>query len=303
MLAGGGRVVHDEVHQLVDADVAEAGGEEHGEKLVFADRFVQRWDQILFGNRSLLEEFFHQFVFALGDQLDQPLMSFLGNAGHVGGDRAFLALAISAHVVGVGLHADEINDASETLLSADRELQRSDGAAERVGERFEHAVGVGAIAIHTVDDDHSRQVDFIAVSPDTLSHNLDSGNAVHDDERRVDHGQHHLGLVDEHVEAGSVEQIDFDLLRNFGRVRLAPLDKSEAGPNRHLAGDFFFVVIGGGGSVVDASEARRGAGGVEHGRHQGSLAGMPVSDEGKIAEISSFVHFHGLSPSAGLREG
>jgi hypothetical protein len=30
---------------------------------------------------------------------------------------------------------------------------------------------------------------------------------------------------------------------------------------------------------------------------------MPVSDEGKVAQIGCCVHFHGLSPSAGLGEG
>src|SRR5208282_5688600 len=110
--------------------------------------------------------------------------------------------------------------------------------------------------------------------------------------------QGYLGLVDEHVEAGGVEQIDLDL-----RVGGAPLDESEASRDRHFAGDFFFVVVGGGGAVVDATEARRGSGGVEHGGHQSSLAGMSVSDEGKVAQIGCCVHFHGLSPSAGLREG
>src|SRR6202035_4714000 len=42
MLAGCGRVVDDEIHQFVNADVAEARGEEHGKQLVFANRFVQR---------------------------------------------------------------------------------------------------------------------------------------------------------------------------------------------------------------------------------------------------------------------
>ena len=123
----------------------------------------------------------------------------------------FLALAVSAHLVGVGLHADEIDDAAETLLAADGKLQRGDGSAEGVGKRFERAIGVGAIAIHAVDDDHARQVDLVAIIPDTLGHNLDTGDAVHDDERRVHHGQHHLGLVHEHIEAGRVEQIDLDL--------------------------------------------------------------------------------------------
>jgi hypothetical protein len=30
---------------------------------------------------------------------------------------------------------------------------------------------------------------------------------------------------------------------------------------------------------------------------------MPVPDQGKVAEIGCFVNFHGLAPSAGLREG
>ena len=211
MLAGGGRVVDDEIHELVDADVAQAGGEEDGEKFVFANRFVQRRDQMLLGDGAGFEELFHQLVFAFGDQLDQLFVSFFGGGGHIGGNRAFLALAVSAHLVGVGLHADEIDNAAETLLAADGKLQRGDGAAEGAGERFERAVGVGALAIHAVDDDHARQVDFVAVIPDALGHDLDSGDAIHHDQRGVNHGQHHLGLVDEHVEAGSVEQIDLDL--------------------------------------------------------------------------------------------
>ena len=51
----------------------------------------------------------------------------------------------------------------------------------------------------------------IAVFPDALGNDFDAGDAVHHDERGVHHRQHHLGLVDEHVEAGSVEQIDLDL--------------------------------------------------------------------------------------------
>src|SRR5260370_17919613 len=102
--------------------------------------------------------------------------------------------------------------------------------------------------------------------------------------------------MDKHVEAGSVEQINLDL-----RIRLAPLDKSEAGANRHLAGDFFFVVIGGGGTVVHASETQRGAGGVEHGGHQVSVVGNPVSDEGKVANLCSLVPIHRFAPSPGLQ--
>src|ERR1700692_1248057 len=108
--------------------------------------------------------------------------------------------------------------------------------------------------------------------------------------------------MDEHVEAWSVEQIDFFFLWFFVCI-FTTLDKSEPRGNRHLSSYFFFVIVGNGRTVVDATEARSSSGSVEHGGHQRGLSGMPVPDQGKVAEIGCFVHFHGLSPSAGFREG
>ena len=83
MLAGVGSVIDQEVEQVVHADVAEAGGEEHGEDLVVLDGLVQRRHQMFFGDSSLVEELFHQLVFALGDDLDQLLVGFFALLGDV----------------------------------------------------------------------------------------------------------------------------------------------------------------------------------------------------------------------------
>ena len=48
-------------------------------------------------------------VVAFGDQLDQLFVGLLGGGFHVVGDLAFLALAVSAQFVGVGLHADQVH--------------------------------------------------------------------------------------------------------------------------------------------------------------------------------------------------
>ena len=127
-----------------------------GNKFIFADGFVQRGDQVFFGDGTGFEELFHQLVFALGDEFDKFFMSFFGLVGHVGRDGAFLTLTVAAHFVGVGFHADEIDDAAKTFLAADGKLEWGDGASESVDQRFEDAVGVGAVAVHTVDDDHAR---------------------------------------------------------------------------------------------------------------------------------------------------
>src|SRR5579872_7542407 len=71
------RVIHDEIHHPVGANIAETGSEDYWEDFVFANSVVQRWNQILNWNGALFEELFHQLVIAFGDQLDQLFVRFL----------------------------------------------------------------------------------------------------------------------------------------------------------------------------------------------------------------------------------
>ena len=110
----------------------------------------------------------------------------------------------------------------KAFLGADGKLERGDGAAKGGGEGFEDAVGVGALAVHAVNDDHAGQAGLFAIIPDALGDDLDAGDAIHYNQRGVDDGQHHLGFVDEHVEAGRVEEIDLcscPTRRKRGRLR------------------------------------------------------------------------------------
>ena len=88
---------------------------------------------------------------------------------------------------------------------------------------------------------------FFGEVPDLLGDDLDAGDRIDDDEGGIDGGDGQLGFMHEHVEAGSVDEVD---------LGLAPLDGGERGGDGHLAGDFFFVVIGGGGAVIDPAEPR-----------------------------------------------
>ena len=99
------RVVDNEVHHPVGANIAQPGSENYRENLVLANGVVQRRDQVFLGNGSLLEEFFHQRVVALGHQFHQLFVLRLGFVFHVGGNLGFFALAVPAQFVGVGLHA------------------------------------------------------------------------------------------------------------------------------------------------------------------------------------------------------
>ncbi len=258
----GRHVVDDEVEHLIGADVAQARSEEHRENFVFANGIVQAGDDVLLGDGALVEELFHQRVIALGYQLDQSLVRGLGLLGHVVRDRADLGLAVAAHLVGVGLHLHQVDDPSEALFGADGQLHRNHGSPESRGERFHHPIEVGALAIHAGTNNGAGQSELVAVVPDALSDDLDSGNRVDHHERGFDSGQRHLGFMDEHTEAGGVDEVD---------LGFAPLHHRGGGGNRHGPRDFFLVVIGGGVAFVDPAQTLGGAGGEQQGRGEGSF--------------------------------
>ena len=120
-----------------------------------------------------------------------------------------------------------------------------------------------------------------------MGHDLYAGDTVHNDNGDIHDGQHHLRLMDEHIEAGCIDEVD---------LGLSPLGIGQPRRNRHLAGDFFFVVIGGGAAVIHAAQALARARSVKHRRDQRRLAGVAVSDHRHIPHIRAFIDFHGLAP-------
>ena len=183
-------------------------------------------------------------------------MGVLGLVFHVGGNLSFFSLAVTAEFVGVRFHRHQIYDAAQVLLTADGQFQWNHGATEGVGEAFEYALGVGAIAVHATGHDHARRVVLLAIIPDALSYDFDASDAVHNYNCGVYHRQHHLGFVDEHVETRGVHDVD---------LRFAPFHVGQSGRQRHLAGDFLVVVVRGSAAVVHAAQALVSARGVEHG--------------------------------------
>src|SRR5205823_5263499 len=159
------------------------------------------------------------------------------------------------------------------------------------GEAFEYALGVGALAVHATGHDHARRVVLLAIIPDALGDDFDASDAVHNYNCRVYHRQRHLGFVDEHVETRCVHDVD---------LRFAPFHVGESGRQRHLAGNFLVVVIRGSAAVVHAAQPLRGPGGVQHGRDQGCLARVAMSNHCHITDVRAFVNFHGLTPHGRL---
>src|SRR5215467_13938307 len=116
---------------------------------------------MFFWNRALLEELLHQLVVAFCDQLYQRLMRLPGTFLKIGRDIRLLALAVPTQLVGIGFHPDQVDNAAQILLAADRQLDGNDVAPESLLQRVKDAVGIGAFTIHAARDNQARCVVFL----------------------------------------------------------------------------------------------------------------------------------------------
>ena len=210
---------------------------------------MERGDEVVFGDGAFFEVFFHQLVFAFGDELDESFVAGLGIGGERGGNfSGDFAAAIAAGRVGVGLHGDEIDDAVKTLCVRDGQLDGNTAAApailQIVNEGAQSATTAGFGVVHLIDENDAGNVGFFSEFPNALGDGLDAGLGVDDDDGGFDGEERGAGFVGEHVEAGRVDEIDFDAL---------PLGEGDGILHGDAAGDFFFVVGGGGGAVATRS--------------------------------------------------
>ena len=127
------------------------------------------------------------------------------------------------------------------------------------------------------------KLEILGEGPDLLGLDLDAGDAVHQHQGGIGGHQRGLGVVDEDVEAGRVQQVDLELL---------PLDEGQRGGDGDLALDLFVVEVGDGVALIDAGEAVGGARQEEDPGGERRFARIPVSDQSDVANILAFVNLH-----------
>ncbi len=146
--------------------------------------------------------------------------------------------------------------------------------------------GVGLGMIDLIDHDYARKIYLSCVLPDAVGHGFDAG-------LRVEHHQggfhwQHCGarLVQEHVEAGGVEEVDLDS---------APFDEGGGVGHGGAAGYFFFVVSSYCRSILHAPPGSRHLRRLQEScdqcgltavrvAHQQRRCGCPVRDNSFIAD-------------------
>src|SRR4051812_4599013 len=113
----------------------------------------------------------------------------LGLGLELGGDRPLDDLVAQVAAVGDGLHLDQVDDAAELVLAADRDLHGHGIRAEAILDRVDAAPEVGTGAVELVDEAEAWDTIAVRLAPDGFRLRLDTGNAVKDDDSAVEYVQ------------------------------------------------------------------------------------------------------------------
>ena len=115
------------------------------------------------------------------------------------------------------LHADQIDEALEVVLRADRQLDGDRLGAEALHDVVEALEEIGARLVHLVGEDDARNLVLVALAPDRLGLRLDALVGIEHAYRAVEHAQRALDLDGEIDVAGGVDDVEALAVPEGGR--------------------------------------------------------------------------------------
>ena len=158
-------------------------------------RLAQRGLDLVGADRLVLEELHHQLVVLLGGGFDELVAVHLGVVFELGRDLAHRGVdALVVLVEEDRVHLDEVDDAREALLGADRELDRRGTRVEAIAHHLHDVVEVGARAVHLVDVGDAGHAVRVGLAPHRLGLRLDATDGAEHGDRAVEHAQRTLDL-------------------------------------------------------------------------------------------------------------
>ena len=173
-------------------------------------------------------------------------------------------------------HADEIDDALELVLGADRQLDGDRLGAEAIDDVLQALEKIRADLVHLVAEDDARDVIAVALPPDRLGLRLDALVGIEHAYRAVEHAQRALHLDGEIDVAGRVDDVE-------------ALAVPERGGRGRRDGDAALLLllhpVHGRGAFVHLADLVALAGVIEDALGRRRLAGIDVRHDAEIAIV------------------
>ena len=279
------QVVNDSVQQRLDALVAVCGTAEHRVDLG-VDRHLADGCLDLFLRQLLAAEvLLHEFFVRLGDGLEQLLAVLLSLLLQIRRDLLDLRRGAGLDLARPHerLHVDEVDNAVEVVLSADRQLHNQRLCAEAVDDGADGVVEVSAQLVHLVHEADARDVVLGSLAPHLLGLRLDALLAVEHGNSAIEHAQGALHLNGEvHVTRG-VDDVDLVVVPEAGHG---------SGGNGDAALLFLLHPVGGRTAVVGLSDLAVDTRVEEDALGRGGLTSIDVGHDADVADLCKILkHF------------
>ena len=182
------------------------------------------------------------------------------------------------------LHADEIDDALEVVLGADRQLDRNGARSQTNLDVVEAALERRACLVHLVAEDDARHAVLVALAPDRLGLRLDALVGVEHAHGSVEHTERALHLNGEVDVARRVDDVQAVVIA----VAL-PVGRDRGRRDRDAALLLLLHVIGRGRTIVDLADLMNLAGVIENPLGRRRLARIDVGHDAEVAVGLEFI--------------
>ena len=278
--------VDDGIEHRLHALVLERGTAQNRVRLALDGELADTGADLVLGQFAGLKVLLGQLVADLGDVVQQLSAVFLGLVLQVGGDvdGVVVCTLIGGDVVpDVRLHADQVDDAGEVVLSADRQLHDERLGTELVLDGLHREVEVGTELVHLVDEADARHAVLVGLTPHGLGLGLHAFLAVEDGDGTIEHAQGALNLGREVHVAGGVDDVDLELF-----LGVVGLTVPEAGGGGGLDGNAALLLLSHEvhrrSAVVGLTDLVVLAGVEEDALGGGGLTGIDVCHDADVAD-------------------
>ncbi len=288
------QIGHDRVEQRLDTAVAVGGAAQHDHAVAVPGQVPQRREEGPLAERARVAELLQCSRMEFRHGLLQLPAACPGFGPEVVRDRSLLpGVTVAPQQCA---HADEVDDAGEGVLRADRHLHDQRRRVQPFPDRRHGRVEVGTGTVHLVDERDPRYAVPVGLPPHRLALRLHPGHRVEHGHRTVEHPQRTLHLVGEVDVPRGVDQVD-------------PVAVPGAAHGRGEDGDapvpLLRVEVRDGRAVVDLAALVRGSGGEQDPFGDGGLAGVDVGEDAEVADDGErvVVDAHGPWPFEAIRKG
>ena len=216
---------------------------------------------------------FHHLAVSIGD----PVLQFIRDFDFIG------SIAVAA----VGLLIEDVDDTTEILFLAQRQMERQNPFTNLGPEVIHDLIKVSIFTVHLINENQSRQSGFFCEIPALFRSNLDPARCTDHYEHTVNGAESALYFSYEISKSRGIKEVDLDIV---------PFNRRKGRTDRNTALDFLWLKVRCCLSILHFAHPADGAAAIKQGFRKGSRPCTAVPYNSNVPDFITCVLFHVIAP-------